>query len=166
VNLAVWGDDRPYLQPELGGKFEITLVVSRDSHDCPGAITHEYVIRNPDWHPFVIDRIYGIRSCKDPRLLSAFGLSFDLCHAGHLFPVFFQGRSLLRSYDPVQHGMFRRKDHVCNAEQSIGPRGEYIEGLVMPLNLEYYLGTVGPTDPVTPTNRSIPGCPGVFGKRP
>ena len=54
-------------QIELLRKLEVTSVMSRYGHDGAGSVTHKYIISNPDWNLFIINRINSITACKDTR---------------------------------------------------------------------------------------------------
>ena len=44
-------------QLELVRKFQVTLIVTRNSHDCAGPVTGEHVVGDPDRNALLVHRI-------------------------------------------------------------------------------------------------------------
>ena len=43
--------------------------MSRNSHDGTCSVGSQYIVRDPDWDLFIVNRIYGIGSGKDTGLI-------------------------------------------------------------------------------------------------
>ena len=51
---------------KLFGKFPVTLVMGRHSHDSTCSITSKNIVSDPDWNFLAIDRVDGISTRPNP----------------------------------------------------------------------------------------------------
>src|SRR4051794_17831990 len=114
---AIWRlDNLLNRQLELVREFEVTLVMTGYSHDCPGAIAGENVVGNPDGDALLIDGIDRKRSGEDAGLLFREFGAFEIALRGCPRFIFGHGALLIRGCEATDQGMFGGEDHVSRAE--------------------------------------------------
>ena len=119
-------DDRDDRQFEFASKFEIALVVGRDGHDRPGAVSGQDVIADPDGDASAaggVDRVAAgehagllfVGVGPGPLAVGFKGGGVDVFPAGVVLRCVGQPRG--------DHRVFRRDDHVGGAEKRVGAGG-------------------------------------------
>ena len=73
---------------ELGCKLKVALIMSRNCHDCTFAVSHQDVVRNPDWDFLLSNRIDCITTSKYASFLFVL-LAFDFRFLDSVLNVFF-----------------------------------------------------------------------------
>ena len=65
----------------------VAFIMSRYRHDSTRAISHEDVIRNPDWDRCVVTRVDSVGTRKNTRFLSSKVCTLQIGFVGSLFNV-------------------------------------------------------------------------------
>lgn len=109
----------------------IAGIVCRNCHDCPGAITGEHIVADPNGNFLSRKRIDCIRAGEHPRhflvyLPFAFGLVFNLIEVS-IDCIFLFRRSKLCNIC-----RFRSKHHKSDTEDGVGAGSEYFQLNIFP----------------------------------
>ena len=126
VRLLAFGraDDGADGETVLLGELVVALVVGGDAHDDAGAVGGEDVVGDVEGYSLAVDEVNGVGAEGDAGLFSLGGESIDFCLAAGLFDVCLDGAALLRGGEALDEGVFRRKDHECDAVDGVDTGGE------------------------------------------
>ena len=144
-------DDRDNRKIELLRESVIPAVVGWNSHDGTSAVAGEDIFGDPDWNPFPSQGIHSVRSGEHSR--DGFCLSdpLSLRLFLYIFKIISDFRLLPICREKLHKVAFRSQDHECHTEDSVNPRGEYGNVMLLfpAIALEDNLAAPGLTDPVT-----------------
>ena len=149
LDPAVHGRDHLHDgQVEPGREREVAFIVRGYGHDRAGAVVHQHVVGDPDRDTRVVDRIDGVETGEDTRLLLGRGpllrlLGHRMAHVGT------QRLAVRRTRGELLHQrMLGRKHEERRTEQRVRARREHRDVLVELLDPERHLRAVGAADPV------------------
>ena len=83
--LVVGLNDHQTRDTVLAGKFEIALVVRRDSHDRTGTVFGKHKVAEPDGYPGASERIDAIGAGEYALFFEGVGLPVDTIHVSDAF---------------------------------------------------------------------------------
>ena len=126
---------------KLFGKFPVTLIVGRHSHDSTCSIARQYVVGNPDWDFFTVNRVYSISTSPNTSFFFSKVCTSQVRLEASLVFVVCYCFCLLWTCDSVNQIMFRSQNSESRTEKSIRTSGKDSKFLISSLNLEGYIGT-------------------------
>ena len=122
-------DDR---QVECLRKIPIALVLARHGHDRPRAVTHEYVVGDPDGDWLLGGGVRGVKAGEHPGFFLCHHHALDIGSILRGLDVACDLRGICfgrRIVDDLLHQfMLRGQHHVRGSEQGVGPGGEDPQG--------------------------------------
>ncbi len=132
-------------QVKLARKFPVALIMRRNRHNGPAAVTEQDKIGHPDGDVFTCGRITRIQTCEHTVL-------FTVQLAALHFRFFGRFAHIVRHPRLIQHAlhqwMFRRDHHEGRPPQRVGPGGEHFQDILPPNNWEANARPLAAPDPV------------------
>ena len=117
-------NDNDNRQTELFCKFQVAIIVSRDTADRAGPIPKQHVISDPDWNLLVGRRIDRVGPGKHAGFFFGQIGTFELALARSSFAILAHRRPLFFGNNSIDEGMFRREHQESTAIKRIRSRSE------------------------------------------
>ena len=119
------------------------------AHDRAGAVSHQHIIRDPDWDLLVVDRVDRVGADENPGLFLGEISPFEIGFGGDLFPIRSDFRTPILGRQPIDERMLGGEHHVIRSVDCVVSRGENADALVDPGNREFDFRAFAPPDPVS-----------------
>ena len=144
------GNDTVNRQTEFSGKFKVTLIMCRYSHNGTGAITGDNVIANPNRYFFTGQRVNGIGAGKYTGffIFSGSAGTFDFVFLHSLTDIGLYSFLLFGCSQLAGQSRFRRQNDIGKSHQGIDSGGKDGNHLVRIFHLKGNLCTGASADPV------------------
>ena len=122
--------------------------MGRNGHDGAGAVGRQNIIRYPHRDPGAVERVQGVSAGENAGLILFQLGAFHIGFAGRRGYIGVDRGFPVRGGYFRHQGMFRGKDHIGGAVDSIGTGGEDRKRLVRPGQREFYFSAFGAAYPV------------------